>query len=192
MSKEIQSKNMKINTYSEFCDKHENKLFNLKFFICIPIIISAILAIILFLLGFYKSILIFEPLIKNHFNIESINDFYIQVLSIADIFLFGIVMIIFSLGTYNLFISKLDNIELDSESNPHIIPNWLKIKSFSALKELFMKVIILILAILFLEKLISINEHDLSIINLLYLLLFPISILFISWSLNLILKNEKK
>ena len=82
--------------------------------------------------------------------------------SSVDVYLFGMVLIIFGMGVYELFISKIDPVENRLDSRP----SWLRISSIDDLKSSLGKVILMVLIV-------SIFEHSLSIdfdksIDLLY------------------------
>ena len=173
---------------ARWCDENEYILFRMKFFILIPVVISIIISIVFFIIGTVDFIDFFIKLCKIHTS-EAIEKFYINILSVVDIFLFGIIMIIFGFGIYNLFISKLDNVERDNAHNTKIIPNWIQFNDLSELKALLFKVIILIIAIFFLQKLIEIDIKDIKLTDLSYLLIFPISAWLFSLSVNIM---EKK
>ena len=136
--------------FATFLDNNiENKLFKSKYLVLLAIVGSLILATALFLVGIYETFVA----VINFFNTNDIKQFTIYVLKSADLFLFGMVMIIFALGSYNLFISPLDNIDVD-EKTGRVLPDWLSFKNFGELKALFIKVIVLILSITFLEQII--------------------------------------
>jgi uncharacterized membrane protein YqhA len=159
----------------------EKYIFKLKHLAILAVFGGLILATVLFISGLITAGLAITKLIL----LWDLKLFIIYVLKSADLFLFGMVMIIFSLGTYNLFISKLDNIDGDSKTNKEHLPNWLNFSSFDELKVLLIKVIILILSITFLEMLIQ--QSDKFIDNELYnLLIVPIGVVLISYSLKLI------
>ena len=67
---------------------------------------------------------------------------------------------------------------------PLQLPNWLSFTNFGELKALFIKVIVLILSITFLEQII-INIDAFSNNELYNILIIPIGILLITYSLNL-------
>ena len=82
--------------------------------------------------------------------------------SSVDIYLFAMVLIIFGMGVYELFISKIDPVETKLDSRP----SWLRITSIDDLKSSLGKVILMVLIV-------SVFEHSLSInynqpIDLLY------------------------
>ena len=82
--------------------------------------------------------------------------------SSVDVYLFAMVLIIFGMGVYELFISKIDPVETKLDSRP----SWLRITSIDDLKSALGKVILMVLIV-------SVFEHSLSInydqpIDLLY------------------------
>lgn len=98
------------------------------------------------------------------------------ILTSVDNFLFATVLMIFSIGLYELFVSKVNPASRQSDT----YPDWLKISSLDDLKESLGKVILLILIVLFFEKTIKISYE-----NALDLLYLGIGVLLISASLYL-------
>lgn len=85
--------------------------------------------------------------------------------SAVDIYLFATVLLIFSMGLYELFISKID----PASRTPNSRPNWLKVSSLDDLKSSLGKVILMILIVSFFEKSLSIeyfNAQDLLFLGL--------------------------
>ena len=83
--------------------------------------------------------------------------------SSVDIYLFATVLLIFSMGLYELFISKIDPASRHPESRPH----WLRVSSLDDLKSSLGKVILMILIVWFFEKSLIIEYH--TALDLLYL-----------------------
>lgn len=67
----------------------------------------------------------------------------IALISSVDSFLFATVLLIFAMGIYELFISKIDPASRTDESRP----NWLKVQSLDDLKGAVGKVILMILIV---------------------------------------------
>jgi len=82
-----------------------------------------------------------------------------QIISSIDDFLLGTVLLIFSLGLYELFISKIDQAE---EGNQILL-----ITNLDDLKNRLGKVILMILIVTFFKNVIQISYHD--PLNILYL-----------------------
>ena len=75
----------------------------------------------------------------------------VQVLEIIDTFLLGTVLVILAVGLYDLFVADIP------------APGWLVFKDLSSLKAKVSDVIVLLLAIKFLEKTIT-SEHPLDLV----------------------------
>lgn len=78
-----------------------------------------------------------------------------EIVAVIDTYLLATVLFIFALGLYELFISKIDAIENQTEEGGR--PNWLVIHDLDDLKEKLAKVIILILIVTFYEKVVQIH-----------------------------------
>ncbi len=76
------------------------------------------------------------------------------VVEAVDNFLFGLVLLLFSFGIYTLFIRPF-RITSDEAG-----PSWLKIKSISELKTQLAQVIIIMLFVLFLERVMLLGDED--------------------------------
>jgi uncharacterized membrane protein YqhA len=107
-----------------------------------------------------------------------------HLVSAVDDYLIGTVFMIFGIGLYELFISKIDVAENDETSSKVLI-----IHDLDALKEKIAKVVIMVLIVTFFKYAININYTEM--INLLYL---SIGILLIAVSIYLTHKSpqEKK
>jgi len=102
--------------------------------------------------------------------------------SSVDIYLFATVLLIFSMGLYELFIKKIDSVSHHSESRPH----WMKVNSLDDLKSSLGKVILMILVVWFFEKSLIIEYH--TALDLLYL---GVGILLVSGALYLTRSEDK-
>lgn len=107
----------------------------------------------------------------------------IYFIEAVDGYLFATVLIIFSIGLYELFINKIDPVSLKDDNRP----NWLKIKSIDDLKNSLGKVILMILVVSFFEHSVG-QEYD-SVLSLLYL---AIGTLLLSGALYLTHKADHK
>ena len=90
-------------------NKFENALWSTRFIVLISVVLSIISSIILFLLGGWdiiQAIIYKNPLQKN--NIETNNELLFNIISSIDLFLIGIVLLIFGFGVYELFISEIN------------------------------------------------------------------------------------
>ena len=100
-----------------------------------------------------------KPVLLDHTDLGEILAVFV---SSVDVYLFAMVLIIFGMGVYELFISKIDPVENKLDTRP----SWLKIYSIDDLKSSLGKVILMLLIV-------SEFEHSLKIsysesIDLLY------------------------
>jgi uncharacterized membrane protein YqhA len=91
------------------------------------------------------------------------NELIMSVIKIVDDFLVGIVLLIFGLGSYDLFISRIDPALNQSD----IRPDWLIFGSLEELKSVLGKVVLMILTITFLQ--VCINMEFTTPLDLIYL-----------------------
>lgn len=91
------------------------------------------------------------------------NELIMSVIKIVDDFLVGIVLLIFGLGSYDLFISRID----PALNQTDIRPDWLIFSSLEELKGVLGKVVLMILTITFLQ--VSINMEFSKPLHLVYL-----------------------
>ncbi len=149
----------------------ENFLYNFRFLAIIAVLGSILSSILMFVRG---TMLAFHGLqifivefshIGTHSNEES--EIVPLLISSVDNYLFATVLLIFSLGIYELFISKIDTVSLEDFGDEGNRPNWLKISSLDDLKNSLGKVIIMILIVAFFEHSMKISYS--SSLDLLFL-----------------------
>ena len=150
-------------------NKFENVLWSTRFVVIIAVVLSIISSISLFLIGGWDIIqaTIFNNPLFNE-NINNSNDLLFKIISSIDLFLIGIVLLIFGFGVYELFISEIDF------AKDKFADSTLKINSLDQLKNKIIKVIIIVLIVKFFEK-VSKLSHNFTTPN--DLVLFSISIL---------------
>ena len=147
----------------------EKFLWNFRLVILLGVLGLLVGSLVIFLLGvietYVLTMLFFNELISHglHITEEIYNKIIIQIITIVDDFLLGIVLLIFGLGTYDLFISRID----PAEEQVDIRPNWLVFESLDELKSVLGKVVLMILIINFLK--IVVNTDFSEPIHLLYL-----------------------
>lgn len=146
----------------------EYTLFNFRFIVITAVLGSLVSSVIMFIKG---TLLIAEGGI---FFMEQLNNFgkvephHVEkivplLINSVDNYLFATVLLIFSMGLYELFISKIDPASRTADSRP----NWLNIQTLDDLKGNIGKVILMILIVSFLEKSMTINYS--TPLDLLYL-----------------------
>ncbi len=127
----------------------EPAFFNMRYIIIIPVVITFIGAFIMFIIGASEA--------WNSINLFLGRDYEHSQLSLIlgiDAFLLGLVLLIFSYGVYDLFISKIDIAD-----RPSVRPNWMRFKDIGELKIILAQVILIILTINFFE-LVFIHMND--------------------------------
>lgn len=143
----------------------EGLLWNFRYTILVAIVTLIFSSLIAFYLGFNSTIEAFREIADARQHNESIpsNVILVHIISSIDEFLLGIILIIFSLGIYELFISKLD--VLQDKDIPY--PNWLIFRSLEDLKGVLTKVIIIILMVYFFKSVVVMKfDTPLSILYL--------------------------
>ena len=135
-------------------NKFENALWSTRFIVLISVVLSIISSIILFLLAGWdiiQAIIYKNPLLNN--DIETNNELLFNIISSIDLFLIGIVLLIFGFGVYELFISEI-NFAKDKFAD-----STLKINSLDQLKNKIIKVIIIVLIVKFFEKVLKLSHN---------------------------------
>jgi len=120
----------------------------------LAVIFSLLAALTLFLAG---SIQVLQAVIEFYHSVfikPLYNELVIHIISSIDLFLIGIVLLIFSFGVYELFISKIDPARLDKDIN------ILEIKSLDGLKNKLLKVIVMVLVVYFFKTILSSHFHE--------------------------------
>jgi len=162
-------------------NKFEKLLWSTRFIVLIAVILSITASITLFLLGGWdiiQAIILNNPLFNQ--NITSNNDILFKIISSVDLFLIGIVLLIFGFGIYELFISEIDF------AKGKFAESTLKINNLDQLKNKIIKVIIIVLIVKFFEKVLKLSHNFTTPYDL---LLFSISILSICIGYYLINKK---
>jgi len=125
----------------------ETFLWNTRWLVLIAVVASLFSAFILFLAGLYEII----DLVFYFFTAESYHHFYSKLLGViiasVDLFLIGTFLLVFSLGLYELFISKLD----PAESSPQG-QKVLAIRNLEDLKEKLGRLVIMVLIVSFFKQ----------------------------------------
>ncbi len=159
----------------------EVMLFNARFVTIIAVIGSFVASVVMFIKGtlqVVKGAYVFWGQLT-HFNGSEGHeaDSLVAILvTSVDNYLFATVLLIFSMGLYELFISKIDPASRTPESRP----NWLKVSSLDDLKGSLGKVILMILVVAFFEHSLTIQYK-----NALDLLFLGLGICFVSGALFL-------
>lgn len=118
-----------------------NKLLsNSRYLVLIAVIASLITAVMAFLWGLYKTSVVLSHLV-GAFGGET-HGIGVELITVMDTFLIATALYIFAVGLYDLFIANLE------------LPEWLNIHNLHDLKAKLSSVIILVMAVTFLEHLV--------------------------------------
>lgn len=148
----------------------EKLLWSSRYLVILAVIASLLTAVLLFVTAFFNVAYLLinsgdylADFIAGAVTKEIKSVYYAEmvgtIISSIDDFLLGTVLIIFSLGLYELFISKIDGAEEGSQI--------LLIKNLDDLKNRLAKVILMILIVTFFKNVIRINYQQ--PLNILYL-----------------------
>lgn len=150
-------------------NKFEKGLWNVRYIVILSVVLSIVASITLFVIGSWDiihSIIFQNPLFNAEINNN--NDLLFKIISSIDLFLIGIVLLIFGFGVYELFISEIDF------AKGKFAESTLKINSLDQLKNKIIKVIIIVLIVKFFEKILKLTPNFSTPLDVLY---FGLSIL---------------
>lgn len=155
----------------------ETFLFNSRLIVILAVIGSLTSSVLMFISGtiriYHSAVHFFHHPSAEH---EAGEELAIALISSVDSFLFATVLLIFAMGIYELFISKIDPASRHEDSRP----NWLEIHSLDDLKGAVGKVILMILIVRLFETAVKM-KYDQPI----HLLWLGLAVLFVAAALYL-------
>ncbi|KXK54280.1 MAG: hypothetical protein UZ05_CHB002000933 [Chlorobi bacterium OLB5] len=162
----------------------EKLLWKSRYMVFFAVLSAIISALIMIVMGTIEVIGVLREFGHAFSSAEAYEEFGKNTVShlvgAIDYYLIGTVFLIFGIGLYELFISKIDIAENDETSSKVLV-----IHDLDALKEKIAKVVIMVLIVTFFKY--AINFHYTEMINLLYL---SIGILLIAVSIYLTHKSS--
>ena len=165
----------------------ENSLWSTRFMIILAVIFGLIGAVILFIVASVDIFVTAKYVVTTYFTGAHPEKFHQDIvggiIGAVDLYLIGVVMLLFSFGLYELFISDIDAAK-DDEGNDNQI---LAIHSLDQLKDKISKVIVMVLVVGFFQK-VGYTEYS-GALDMLY---FAISIAAVSVGLYFLGKVGKK
>ena len=159
----------------------ENLLWKGRLGTIIAVIFSALGSLGMFIIGSLEIIHAFQKVNFLAFEPKTTEKVLIGIIGAMDLYLIGIILLIFSFGVYELFISKIDPAHREGRDN------ILNITSLDELKNKILKVIIMVLIVSFSKAILSMEFT--SPAEMLY---FAIGILAVSASVFLIHKKDNE
>lgn len=164
----------------------ETFLFNSRLIVILAVIGSLTSSVLMFIRGVIVIGQTAKEFLHHVTDKHGGEELSIALISSVDSFLFATVLLIFAMGIYELFISKIDPAARTSESRP----NWLQIHSLDDLKGAVGKVILMILIVRLFESAVKMKyEHPLHLLYLGLSVLFVAGALFLQHAAH---KGEKK
>jgi len=134
----------------------ESSLWRSRLIVILAVIFGMIGGIALFLVASYDVWIIAVDVFKFFFSHYHPEHFHAKIISgiigAVDLYLIAVVMLIFSFGIYELFISKIDDAE-NSEAGSKL----LAIHSLDELKDKLGKVVVMVLIVSFFKKVINMD-----------------------------------
>jgi len=147
----------------------ESGLWGTRFMVLLAVIFGLIGAVALFIVAsfdIYDTAKLVINVYVNHHHPEHFHEIVVGgIIGAVDLYLIGVVMLIFSFGLYELFISDIDVAKEDEERGNKI----LAIHSLDQLKDKISKVIVMVLVVGFFKK-VGLATYN-SPLELLYLAL---------------------
>jgi uncharacterized membrane protein YqhA len=157
----------------------ETALWNTRYVVFLGVLFSIIAAISLFVIGSYEIV----QAIAYHTPLTDPDSYHenllVKIIGAIDLYLIGIVLMIFGFGIYELFISQIDI----ARTNTMI--TILEIENLDELKNKIIKVIIMVLIVSFFERVLKMEFE--TPIEMLY---FAISIFSLSFGVYFIRKHN--
>ena len=162
-------------------NRFEKGLWLSRYIVIFTVILSILSSLSLILIASWdiiEAITIYNPLFAS--GVEDNNQFLFKIISSIDLFLIGIVLLIFGFGVYELFVSEIDF------AKARFMESTLQIKNLDQLKNKIIKVIIIVLIVKYFEKILKLSQNFNTSLDILF---FSISILCICFGYFLINKK---
>jgi len=146
----------------------EGGLWGSRFMVLLAVIFGLVGAVALFVVAsvdVYSISMYIIDVYSNHLHPQKFHEKVVgEIIGAVDLYLIGVVMLLFSFGLYELFISEIDPAREDDDVN-----KILSIHSLDTLKDKISKVIVMVLVVGFFKK-VGLAEFS-SPLELLYLAL---------------------
>ncbi len=128
----------------------ERALWNLRFIVLLGVLFGALSAIVLFIAGSTEIYHIVSGYVLAGEHTITHEEILIGIIGAVDFYLIGLVLIIFSFGIYELFISDIDIARIEGGFG-----NLLDIENLDDLKNKIIKVIIMVLIVTFFQRILT-------------------------------------
>ncbi len=139
----------------------EKLLWQSRFMIFLAVVASVVAAFILVIIGTYDIVLVAKESLHAFTTVEGFEEYHKtavkHIVSAVDVYLIATVLLIFGLGLYELFISKIDAAESDTRSSRILV-----VHTLDQLKDKLAKVIIMVLVVTFFKYAIDYKYEDIK------------------------------
>ncbi|MBK3331752.1 YqhA family protein [Persephonella atlantica] len=139
----------------------ERVLWESRLMIFLAVISSVVGAFVLVLIGTYDIYLIVKDAMNMFSSKEFFKEFHREALkyivSAVDVYLIATVLLIFGLGLYELFISKIDPMEKDTKSSRILV-----VHTLDQLKDKLAKVVLMVLIVTFFKYAIEFKYQNIK------------------------------
>jgi len=125
-------------------------LWNVRYVVLLGVIFGALSAIVLFIAGSSEIYSILAGYFQTGPHVLTHEEILVGIIGAVDFYLIGLVLIIFSFGMYELFISDIDIARIEGGFG-----SLLDIKNLDDLKNKIIKVIIMVLIVTFFQRILS-------------------------------------
>lgn len=163
-------------------EKFESLMWNARLFVIFAVVTSLLASIALFIIGSIDIISVFNSAFQYYILGDHSHDLHATavgtIIGAIDLYLIAIVLLIFSFGIYELFVSKIDIAE------NHGASKILEIHSLDQLKDKISKVIIMVLVVRYFQMVL-----DMGFTGPLEMLYLALSILALSLALYFLHKG---
>lgn len=161
----------------------EKVLWSTRYTVILAVIFSVLGSVSLFMLGSYEIMVTLFSKLPNLLmgKTHDHSELLYKLITAVDLYLIGVVLLIFGFGIYELFISKIDIARRDEAVT------ILEIENLEELKNKIIKVIIMVLIVSFFERILKISSSFTTPIDMAY---FALSILGLSLGVYFIRKHS--
>ncbi|MBC8397445.1 MAG: YqhA family protein [Flavobacteriales bacterium] len=161
----------------------EKVLWSTRYTVILAVIFSVLGSVSLFMLGSYEIMVTLFSKLPNLLmgKTHDHSELLYKLITAVDLYLIGVVLLIFGFGIYELFISKIDIARRDETVT------ILEIENLEELKNKIIKVIIMVLIVSFFERILKISSSFTTPIDMAY---FALSILGLSLGVYFIRKHS--
>ena len=128
----------------------ERALWSVRYIVLLGVIFCALAAIVLFIAGSSEIYQILAGYVQTGPHTLTHEEILVGIIGAVDFYLIGLVLIIFSFGMYELFISDIDIARIEGGFG-----SLLDIKNLDDLKNKIIKVIIMVLIVTFFQRILS-------------------------------------